>query len=562
MSNMCHPVYPKMEAVSTQVMKWPRQPVRLSPRWCAVDLRDGNQALPNPMTPVQKLEYFKLLVDIGFKEIEIGFPSASKDEFDFTRKLIEEKLIPGDVTINVLTQARDHLVDRTIESLRGARSAVVHFYIATSRLHYQHVFGFTKEELLATARSTTARIKAARDAFSPGFLGLQFSPEEFTDTDPDFAVQICDLVVDTWSPRTGEKVILNLPATVERRPPTHYADMIEIFMSRLKNLDKSVISLHAHNDQGCAVAATEMALMAGAHRVEGTLFGHGERTGNVDLVTMALNFTARNIDTGLDFHDLPRITDTVARITSMTPHERHPYAGELVFTAFSGSHQDAIGKCLSRKAGVAADFDCGWKIPYLHIDPSSVGRKFEKFVRINSQSGKGGISYVMQEAYGIRLPKPLLADFAQKVQKLADEKERELETGELYRLFDQEYLKAGGMFVLDKCFPRPDDKDPNIIHAEVRMSVQGHAEVLQGTGNGPISAFASALRQHVPFEFAVKDFTELSMNKGADAEALAYIAVENQNGELRHGVGMGTNIDQAGIRALLSGINQLGQIGR
>lgn len=549
--------YPLLEAVSQKAMKWPQNQITRSPRWCAVDLRDGNQALPNPMTPDQKLEYFKLLVEIGFKEIEIGFPSASKDEYDFTRKLIEDDLIPEDVTIVVLTQAREHLVSKTIESLKGVKSAVIHFYIATSKLHYKHVFGFEADDLLETAKKTTEQIKAARDSFAPGFVGLEFSPEEFTDTDLDFALSICDLVVDTWEVRENEKVILNLPATVERRPPTHYADMVETFRKNLKNIDHAVISLHAHNDQGCAVAATEMALMAGADRVEGTLFGHGERTGNVDLVTLSLNLTSRNIETGLSFTNLPHVTDTVAKITCMMPHARHPYAGDLVFTAFSGSHQDAIGKCLSKQSEVASDFECTWKIPYLHIDPSSLGRKFEKFVRINSQSGKGGISYVMEEQYGIKMPRDLLIDFASKVQKLADEKERELEIDEIYKLFDRNYLNAPGRLKLNKCFPRPDDEDPNIIHAEVQLTIAGEEKVLSGTGNGPISAFANALRPHVKVEFSVKDFTELSMNKGADAQALAYISVEDKKGQLGHGVGMGTNIDQAGFRALLSGINQL-----
>ena len=550
--------YPLILPISTEPKIWPQKQIQSSPRWCAVDLRDGNQALPNPMNPDQKLEYFQLLVKMGFKEIEVGFPAASRDEFDFTRRLIDKNLIPEGVTISVLTQARPHLIEKTLEALAGAKSAVVHFYIATSKLHYKHVFGLTPKDLLETARQATRQIREKRDSFAPGFLGLEFSPEEFTDTDLNFAIEICDVVVDEWQVRPNEKVILNLPATVERRPPTHYADMIEIFRKRLKNINSAVVSLHAHNDQGCAVAATEMALMAGGDRVEGTLFGHGERTGNVDLVTMALNFQSRNIPTGLNFSNLPLITETVARITNMEPHQRHPYAGELVFTAFSGSHQDAIGKCMANQKQVAQDFDCEWKIPYLHIDPRTLGRYFEKFVRINSQSGKGGISYVMKEAFGINLPKELLLDFSKRVQKLADEKERELQPKEMYELFDRNYRIMDGPYQLNKCFPRPDDINPEVIHAEVLMSVGGKDITLRGTGNGPISAFAEALRPQLKFKFTLERFEELSVAKGADSDALAYVSISRQ-GEDRwvHGVGLAANIDQAGFKAILSCVNQL-----
>lgn len=550
-------IYPTIQPVGSGAKSWPQNPIQSTPHWCAVDLRDGNQALPNPMTPEQKMEYFRLLVSMGFKEIEVGFPAASRDEFDFTRTLIEDDLVPEDVTISVLTQARPHLVDRTIEALQGAKSAVIHFYIATSELHYKHVFGLERASLLETARKTTQQIKDQRESFN-GFLGLEFSPEEFTDTDIDLSIEICDLVVDTWEPREGEKVILNLPATVERRPPTHYADMIEYFRENLRNVDRSIISLHAHNDQGCAVAATEMALMAGGQRVEGTLFGHGERTGNVDLVTLALNFQSRNIETGLDFSDLPTITDTVAEITRLTPHPRHPYAGDLVFTAFSGSHQDAIGKCLTKQSEVAKDFDCEWKIPYLHIDPKTLGRSFEKYVRINSQSGKGGISYVMEQAFGIKMPKELLLDFAPRVQSLADDLERELKPEELKDLFHDSYETLDGPLVLDKCFPRPDDNDPETVHAEVILQIDGSEMNLNGTGNGPISAFAEAIRSGVDLEFRLENFQELAMSKGADSNALAYISVSNPEREEQiHGVGFAGNIDQAGFRALISCLNQL-----
>lgn len=550
--------YPIIQPIGSKPKKWPMQPIVNTPKWCAVDLRDGNQALPNPMTPDQKMEYFQLLLDMGFKEIEIGFPSASKDEWDFTRKLIEENLIPDDVTISALTQARPHLVEKTIDALKGAKSAVIHFYIATSELHYKHVFNLERANLIETAKATVEQIRVRRDEYAPGFLGLEFSPEEFTDTDLGLSIELCDLVIDTWQPREGEKVILNLPATVERRPPTHYADMIEVFCEELKNIDHAVVSLHAHNDQGCAVAATEMALMAGAHRVEGTLFGHGERTGNVDLVTMALNLQSRNIDTGLDFSDLPKITEVVARITDMQPHYRHPYAGDLVFTAFSGSHQDAIGKCMERQEEVAKDFDCTWKIPYLHVDPRTIGRSFDKFVRINSQSGKGGIKYVMEQEFGISMPKDLLLDFAPRVQKLADDLERELKTEELNELFQKTYCVTMGKFELEKCFPRPDDSEPEQIEAEVHIKVDGISKEVHGSGNGPISAFANAIRKELKFEFKLQKFQEIALTQGADASALAYMSLQKEGEELAVlGAGFGTNINQAGFKALISCINQL-----
>lgn len=552
---MKYPVYPPIPIANR---RWPSVVLEESPRWCAVDLRDGNQALPDPMTPSQKLKYFQLLVDIGFKEIEIGFPSASRDDYDFTRMLIEEKMIPDDVTIVVLTQAREHLVEKTLQSLKGANSAVIHFYIATSRLHHEFVFGFTREQLMQTAENTTKMIREVRDSFSPGFLGLEFSPEEFTDTDLDLSLEICDLIVDTWQPREGEKVILNLPATVERRPPTHYADMIEYFCSKLKEPEKSVISLHAHNDQGCAVAATEMALMAGANRVEGTLFGHGERTGNVDLVTLINNLAARNIDTGIDFSNLQEITETVAEITRIQPSVRHPYAGDLVFTAFSGSHQDAIGKSMKRRKEIGEAFDCDWKIPYLHIDPSDLGRAFEKYIRINSQSGKGGISYIMEKHYGVVMPKELLLDFARRVQQYADREERELKAEEVWKLFQASYIGVQGPVVLERFLPRPDESNPDMVHAEVRLRVADKLKVVEGTGNGPISSFADAIRDEVPFNFSLSDFKELSLNRGADARALAYVALEGtKKGVVTYGVGLGTNIDQAAILAFVSALNRL-----
>jgi 2-isopropylmalate synthase len=378
--------YAKPVPVRVSARKWPSRQITRCPIWCAVDLRDGNQALPAPLTPERKRRYFQLLTEIGFKEIEIGFPSASADDFQFCRDLIEQGLIPADVTISVLTQAREHLIARTLEALRGVRRAVVHVYAATSDLHMRFVFGKSPEETRDMVLAGVRQIRAGKALFPGSDIRLEFSPEEFTDSDLSFTVDLCDAVVEAWEPGADEKVILNLPQTVERRLPNQYADMIEEFARKQKHRDRSLISVHAHNDMGCAVAATSLTLLAGADRVEGTLFGHGERSGNVDLVTFALNLQYLGVQTGLDFSAIERLRDEIVELTGMPVSPRHPYAGELVFTAFSGSHQDAIHKGLARVEELARHYG-GWKIPYLHIDPRDLGRSFERFIRINSQSG-------------------------------------------------------------------------------------------------------------------------------------------------------------------------------
>ncbi|MFW6365131.1 MAG: 2-isopropylmalate synthase, partial [Spirochaetota bacterium] len=394
--------YATMPEIPIQNRQWPANRITVSPQWCAVDLRDGNQALPQPMSPQQKHDYFNLLVDIGFKEIEIGFPSASEDDFNFSRELIEGGLIPDDVTISVLTQSRPHLINRTIDAVTGAKNVVIHQYIASSLLHHKYVFNMTEEEVVETAVNACALIRnAANELRKKGYnVGYEFSPEEFTDTDIDFAVRLCCRVFETWKPEGSERIIMNLPMTVERRLPNEYADMIELFKQKYPYGDNSIVSVHAHNDMGGAVAATEMALLAGAERVEGTLLGHGERTGNLDLITLAMNLEYLGVQTGLDFSRLSYIVEKVETITGMPVHHRHPYSGHLVFTAFSGSHQDAINKALKQMDTLGSDFD-GWKVPYLHVDPKSIGRSFEKYIRINSQSGKGGIAYVMQTSFNI-----------------------------------------------------------------------------------------------------------------------------------------------------------------
>jgi len=550
--------YARMLEIKNENRQWPAKKITKSPVWCAHDLRDGNQALPNPMTPQQKLEYFQLLVSIGFKQIEIGFPSASEDDFNLARLLIEKKLIPDDVTIAVLTQSREHLIDRTIESISGAKNVIIHQYFATSDLHMKYVFGLSRQDVVDATVAATKRIREkSAPLVKAGYnIALEFSPEEFSDTDPAFATHICDEVVRAWAPAAGEKVILNLPMTVERRLPNEYADMVEVFMRSNGYPDNTIISLHVHNDMGCAVAATAMALMAGAHRVEGTLLGHGERTGNVDLITLALDLEYMGIDTGLDFSHLTEIVSKVESITDIPVHVRHPYSGQLVFTAFSGSHQDAIGKGLSRRDELAKEFG-GWKIPYLHVDPSSLGRTFEKFIRINSQSGKGGVAFIMQQQFHISMPKWAQADFAKAVQQYADRQAREIEGGEVYDLFEKEYLSNSGKISLVNFWPRPDENDPSLVNGEVVILTDGKEIRGSSTGNGPISAFVAALKSlNVVEDFEVDDYVEDSTGHTSDSFAVCFVRLKS-DGNYSVGAGLNPNVNQAAVSALISALNRL-----
>ena len=551
------PKYARPAPVDIGTRRWPDSDIGTSPIWCAVDLRDGNQALPDPMTPPQKKRYFQLLTDIGFKQIEIGFPSASADDFQFCRALIEENRIPDDVTISVLTQARPHLIDRTIEALAGAKRAICHVYIATSDLHMGFVFNKTRDETRQTALEAVARIRdGVRERLPDSNVRLEFSPEEFTDTDLDFAVELCDAVVETWEPKPGERVILNLPATVERRLPHQYADMIEEFMRRQHHGELSVISLHAHNDMGSAIAATEMALMAGAQRVEGTLFGHGERSGNVDLVTLALNLHYLGVDTGLDFGDIEEVRDLIVDLTGIPAHPRQPYVGELVFTAFSGSHQDAIHKGLSKRDTLARHFG-GWKVPYLHVDPGDFGRSYERFIRINSQSGKGGVAHVLEQDYGVRLPRNLLVDLSRHVQVFADQVSREVEGAEVWSIFQERYVRREAPLRLLKYWPRPNAEDPSLIEAEAHVAFGGKEHVLEATGNGPIAAFVHAIRQLGLPDFTLAEYEEDALGATADADAVAFIRLDSADGRPCLGVGFGANIDQAAVKALVSAVNEV-----
>ena len=552
------PKYKASASIDLPTRQWPERTLTVSPSWCSVDLRDGNQALPNPMDPDQKLEYFNMLCRIGFKEIEAGFPSASQDDFDFFRCLIEDKHIPDGVFIMGLTQCRPHLIDRTFEAFKGVKKGIIHAYIATSDLHMKQVFGTDQKGTLKAAVEATRQIRALADTMPESDIRYEFSPEEFTDTDLPFCLEMCKAIYDAWGKATPEKpLILNLPATVERRPPNHYADMIEWFIKNFPHRDCVKISLHAHNDQGMAVAATELAMLAGGDRVEGTLFGHGERTGNVDLVTVANNLFSRGIETGLNFSNLSEIAATVERLTGMPVYYRQPYAGEYAFTAFSGSHQDAINKGMHRLEEAAKIFGMKWKVPYLHVDPADLGRNFERLIRINSQSGKGGIAWVLEQDYGIQVPKTMQPELREEVQVYSEAVGREISAEEVHAVFREKFVNPSGPFKLIGYWPRPDDKDPTFIHGEVRISMDGVEKTAIADGNGPISAFVHAVRGLVGIDFSVADYHEQAVGKGADAQALAYVPLKLEGKGIVFGVGSDSNIDQAAVRAIIAGLNRI-----
>ncbi|MFP4105842.1 MAG: 2-isopropylmalate synthase [Phycisphaerae bacterium] len=554
------PKYTDLPPIDLPDRQWPTRTISEAPIWCSVDLRDGNQALPNPLTPEAKLEYFQLLCRIGFKHIEVAFPSASADDFQFTRRLIEDDHIPDDVFIMGLTQCRKHLIEKTFEAFRDIPRGIVHLYCATSDLHMKNVFHLTREQTIEMVREAVCLARKLADDMPDSDIRLEFSPEEFTDTDPQFALEVCKTAFEAWGKATVEKpVILNLPATVERRPPNQYADMIEWFCKHFPERDKVLISLHSHNDQGMAVASTELSLLAGADRVEGALFGHGERTGNVDLTVVANNLFSRGIDTGLDFSNLGEIAETVERLTNMPIYYRQPYAGEYVFTAFSGSHQDAIRKGMSEEGQqqAARNFGMRWKVPYLHVDPADLGREYEGLIRINSQSGKGGIVWVLEHEYGLQPPRPMHPQIGLAVQNLSDELSRELTSEEVYNAFMNEFVDPAGPYELLRYWPRPDDNDPTQIHGEIRIKVNGQEKHVSADGNGPISAFVNGIRTLVDLDFNIDDYDEEAIGKGADARAVAYVPLKLAGDGVVYGVGIDTNIDQAAVRAIVTGLNRI-----
>jgi 2-isopropylmalate synthase len=533
---------------------WPGAVITKAPTWCSVDLRDGNQALVEPMGAERKRRMFELLCRMGFKEIEVGFPAASQTDFDFCRELIEEKLIPDDVHIQVLTQARPELIERTFDSVRGCKTAIMHLYNSTSTLQRRVVFGLDKSGITEIATEGTKLCKKLAATMGNTKVRFQYSPESFTGTELDYAVEICAAVMEIWGPTVKDKIILNLPATVEMATPNVYADQIEWFGRNIPNRDRVILSLHPHNDRGTAVAATELGVMAGADRVEGTLFGNGERTGNVDVVTLALNMFSQGIEPELTIKDVKEVVRTVEYCNQLPVHPRHPYGGELVFTAFSGSHQDAIKKGFTAleksNSGV-------WEVPYLPIDPADIGCTYEAIIRINSQSGKGGIAYVMEQDYGLELPRRLQIEFSQAIQELADTSGKEIMPGDIWTTFEREYLNAETpvAFLDHTTLPERGGRDRRRITASIKHN--GKDRAIEGVGNGPIDAFFDALREHCGIDIQLVDYREHAVKaKGADATAVAYVEVKVDEGRTTFGVGRDENIVTASLKAVASAANR------
>jgi len=528
--------------------RWPGRVIDKPPMWCSVDLRDGNQALVEPMGPDRKRRMFELLVKLGFKEIEVGFPSASETDFSFVRELIEKRLVPKDVTIQVLTQARPELIARSFEAIRGARRAIMHLYNSTSTLQRRVVFGLDKPGIVDIAVTGAKLIRELAAAMPETDVVYQYSPESFTGTELDFAIEICEAVMDVWQPTPRKKTILNLPATVEMATPNIYADQIEWFGRNIRKRDCITLSVHPHNDRGTAVAATELAVMAGAERVEGTLFGNGERTGNVDIVTLALNLFSQGIDPGLVITDIDEIVRTVEHCNQLPVHPRHPYAGELVYTAFSGSHQDAIKKGFD---ALAKRNDHFWEVPYLPIDPKDLGRSYEAVIRVNSQSGKGGVAYVLQADHGLDLPRGLQIEFSKRVQEVTDRTGKEMTSADIWSLFEETYLRRDGVVLVDySIFPEPRAPERRRITATINRD--GVERRIEGVGNGPIAAFVDALQRECDIELTVVDYREHAIGAGADAQATAYVQIRDAGEATLYGVGIDGNIVTASLRAVAS----------
>ncbi|MCF7732217.1 MAG: 2-isopropylmalate synthase [Akkermansiaceae bacterium] len=551
--------YRPFPAVPLPDRTWPDRTLTRAPEWCSVDLRDGNQALPQPMSVDEKIEFFHLLTRIGFKQIEVGFPSAADTEFNFLRRLIEENHIPDDVTVQVLVQTREHLLRRTFEAIAGARRAIVHIYNSTSPLQRRVTFNnASREDILGLAIEGAQLVKALVPTVPETEVVLQYSPESFSDTEPDFALECCNGVIDVWQPTPERKMIINLPDTVQWTTPNIHADMIEWMGRHLARRDSVIISLHTHNDRGTGVAATELGLMAGADRVEGTLFGNGERTGNLDIVTVALNLNSHGIPTGLDFSDLQTIRAVYERTTRLPVPERQPYAGELVFTAFSGSHQDAIKKGLDLRARETRDDNTvPWGVPYLTIDPQDIGRSYEAIIRINSQSGKGGVAYVLDREHGFDLPKTMHPQVGKRIYDLADRLGRELSADEIRDAFFREFVNLTSPL---------DVSDYELIHhtterGRVRCTAQillrGEQRQIDGLGNGPINAFVQALEAIDIKDFKVTDYRSHAVRGGSDASAAAYVQLQHDDGRLLWGAGVDPSIEMAGLKALVTAWNLL-----
>ncbi|MEM9081409.1 MAG: 2-isopropylmalate synthase [Verrucomicrobiota bacterium] len=546
-------VFPKVDLPGRT---WPDAEITSAPVWCSVDLRDGNQALPVPMSVEEKLEMFDLLVEVGFKEIEVGFPSASETEFEFCRRLIEEDRVPEDVTLQVLVQTRKHLIERTFEAIQGAREVIVHIYNSTSTLQRKVTFGdATRESIKQIAIDGATWVKELVPTVPETKVRLQYSPESFSDTELDFALEVCEGLMGVWEPTEEEPIILNLPATVEWSTPNVHADQIEWMCRNLKEREKAIISLHTHNDRGTGVAATELGLMAGADRVEGTLFGNGERTGNLDVVIVALNMNSHGIATGLDLSDLPRLREVYERTTRMVVPERQPYAGELVFTAFSGSHQDAIKKGFDRRAKEGEG--ARWGVPYLTIDPVDIGRSYESIVRINSQSGKGGVAYILDKEHGYDLPKTMHPQVGKRVYELADEEGRELSAEEVGAAFLSEFVNLGTELELVDYELDHHVGERGDVGCVAQVKVGGEARELKGVGNGPINAFVKGLEEAGWKDFVLTDYRSHAVRGGSGADAAAYVQLRKDDGTIVWGAGVDSSIEMAGVRALVCAWNLL-----
>ena len=546
--------YQRVPVMNYPEREWPNKEIEKAPIWCSVDLRDGNQALVEPMVVEEKIEMFNMLVQMGFKEIEIGFPAASQIEFDFLRQLVERRLIPDDVTVQVLTQCRDHLLKRTFESIQGIPKAVVHIYNSTSTLQRDVVFHMDREEIKQIAIDGVDMVKKYMKDYD-GKVILEYSPESFTGTEMDFALDICNAVQRAWGPTPDNKMIINLPSTVEMTTPNVFADQIEWMSKHLENRESIILSIHPHNDRGTGVAAAELAMLAGADRVEGTLFGNGERTGNVDILTIAYNMFSQGIDPELEIGDIKKIAEVYERCTKMHIDPRHPYAGKLVFTAFSGSHQDAINKgmhaLMERKSEI-------WQVPYLPIDPSDIGREYEPVVRINSQSGKGGVAFVMDSFFGFKLPRGMHKEFADVIQKIA-EKQGEVAPEQIMEEFRIEYLDRKEPYHFRKCkITDFESGDQFTTVAVVTYSDHGETKQFEGVGNGPIDAVKRGLEEELGISIKVLDYSEHALTSGSGAQAASYIHLMDQKtGKVTYGVGISSNITRASLRGIFSAVNRL-----
>ena len=542
--------YKPFEPIKLDNRKWPAKVINKAPSWCSVDLRDGNQALIEPMGAERKDRMFSLLCGLGFKEIEVGFPSASQTDFDFVRDLIESKKIPSDVTIQVLTQSRDELIDRTFESLKGIPQAIVHFYNSTSTLQRKVVFKQDKTGIKDIAINGAKKIKDLALQNPDTDWHFEYSPESFTGTELEYAAEVCDAVVEILREVSNHKIIINLPATVEMSTPNIYGDQIEWMNENLKNRDNICLSLHPHNDRGTAVAASEFGLMAGADRVEGTLFGNGERTGNVDIVTLALNMFTQGINSNLDFSNINKVMREVEYCNQLPVHPRHPYAGDLVFTAFSGSHQDAIKKGFQ---GMRESNNPIWEVPYLPIDPADLGRSYEAVVRINSQSGKGGVAFLLEKDHGVSLPRRLQISMSQKIQKLADESGKEINTSQIWEIFETNFLipKEGFSYL-----NHTSSSENGVHHLNLNLNINGNEVAISGSGNGPIDSLMNGLTKKIGTEIKVSDYHQSAISSGSDAKAAAYIELE-RDGKTSWGVGINPNTTIASFEAIIVGLSKL-----